>query len=155
MSAASTTTSMTDVIAHAGIMLRNSILGDFINLEKERSVALARAVVDSARPAKSIALTSFAAILDALFILDDPNFNRLAIELIFVTQASTLPMLVAILMLRQRELAVVHRVRRREPVPERLHPLLPVGNHSEAPWRACSMSIARHRGSAVIERTYP
>ena len=46
--------------------------------------------------AKPIALTGFAAMLGALFILDDPIFNGLAISLIFGILVSTLLTLVVI-----------------------------------------------------------
>lgn len=46
--------------------------------------------------AKPIALTALAAMLGALFILDDPIFNGLAISLIFGILVSTLLTLVVI-----------------------------------------------------------
>ena len=93
-----TATSMIGMIALAGIIVRNSILlVDFINLQTERGVPFAQAVVDSAAArAKPIALTGLAAMLGALFILDDPIFNGLAISLIFGILASTLLTLVVI-----------------------------------------------------------
>jgi len=93
-----TATSMIGMIALAGIIVRNSILlVDFINLQHERGVPFAQAVVDSAAArAKPIALTGLAAMLGALFILDDPIFNGLAISLIFGILASTLLTLVVI-----------------------------------------------------------
>ena len=50
----------------------------------------------AAARAKPIALTAFAAMLGALFILDDPIFNGLAISLIFGIAVSTLLTLVVI-----------------------------------------------------------
>ena len=93
-----TATSMIGMIALAGIIVRNSILlVDFINLQSERGVPFAQAVVDSAAArAKPIALTGLAAMLGALFILDDPIFNGLAISLIFGILVSTLLTLVVI-----------------------------------------------------------
>ena len=93
-----TATSMIGMIALAGIIVRNSILlVDFINLQLARGVPFAQAVVDSAAArAKPIALTGAAAMLGALFILDDPIFNGLAIALIFGILVSTLLTLVVI-----------------------------------------------------------
>ncbi|HEX6136214.1 MAG TPA: efflux RND transporter permease subunit [Casimicrobiaceae bacterium] len=93
-----TATSMIGMIALAGIIVRNSILlVDFINLQVARGVPFAQAVVDSAAArAKPIALTGLAAMLGALFILDDPIFNGLAIALIFGILVSTLLTLVVI-----------------------------------------------------------
>ncbi len=93
-----TATSMIGMIALAGIIVRNSILlVDFINLQVDRGVPFAEAVVSSAAArAKPIALTGLAAMLGALFILDDPIFNGLAITLIFGILVSTLLTLVVI-----------------------------------------------------------
>jgi multidrug efflux pump subunit AcrB len=93
-----TATSMIGMIALAGIIVRNSILlVDFINLQLQRGVPLAQAVVNSAAArAKPIALTGLAAMLGALFILDDPIFNGLAIALVFGILVSTLLTLVVI-----------------------------------------------------------
>ncbi len=93
-----TATSMIGMIALAGIIVRNSILlVDFINLQLSRGVPFVQAVVDStAARAKPIALTALAAMLGALFILDDPIFNGLAIALIFGILVSTLLTLVVI-----------------------------------------------------------
>ncbi|MGE5171687.1 MAG: efflux RND transporter permease subunit [Rudaea sp.] len=93
-----TATSMIGMIALAGIIVRNSILlVDFINLQLARGVPFAEAVVHSASArAKPIALTGLAAMLGALFILDDPIFNGLAIALIFGILVSTLLTLVVI-----------------------------------------------------------
>ncbi len=93
-----TATSMIGMIALAGIIVRNSILlVDFINLEVERGVAFADAVIRAAAVrAKPIVLTALAAILDALFILDDPIFAGLAVSLIFGILISTLLTLVVI-----------------------------------------------------------
>jgi multidrug efflux pump subunit AcrB len=93
-----TATSMIGMIALAGIIVRNSILlVDFINLQLARDAPFAQAVVQSAvARAKPIALTGLAAMLGALFILDDPIFNGLAISLIFGILISTLLTLVVI-----------------------------------------------------------
>jgi multidrug efflux pump subunit AcrB len=86
------------MIALAGIIVRNSILlVDFIRLEVAAGSALADAVVRSAATrAQPIALTGLAAMIGALFILDDPIFNGLAISLIFGIFVSTLLTLVVI-----------------------------------------------------------
>jgi multidrug efflux pump subunit AcrB len=93
-----TATSMIGMIALAGIIVRNSILlVDFVKLEVARGVPLAQAIVDAAAArAKPIALTGLAAMLGALFILDDPIFNGLAISLVFGILVSTLLTLVVI-----------------------------------------------------------
>jgi multidrug efflux pump subunit AcrB len=93
-----TATSMIGMIALAGIIVRNSILlVDFINLQLAHGVEFRTAVVRSAATrAQPIALTAVAAMLGALFILDDPIFNGLAISLIFGILVSTLLTLVVI-----------------------------------------------------------
>jgi multidrug efflux pump subunit AcrB len=93
-----TATSMIGMIALAGIIVRNSILlVDFINQETDRGVDFQEAVIQAAAVrAKPIALTALAAILGALFILDDPIFNGLAIALIFGILISTLLTLLVI-----------------------------------------------------------
>jgi multidrug efflux pump subunit AcrB len=93
-----TATSMIGMIALAGIIVRNSILlVDFINLKVAEGVPLRDAVMQSAAArAKPIVLTGFAAMLGAMFILDDPIFNGLAIALIFGILVSTLLTLVVI-----------------------------------------------------------
>lgn len=93
-----TATSMIGMIALAGIIVRNSILlVDFINLELAAGKPFKEAVVRSAAVrAKPIALTAMAAILDALFILDDPIFLGLAVSLIFGIFISTLLTLVVV-----------------------------------------------------------
>ena len=93
-----TATSMIGMIALAGIIVRNSILlVDFIELQVAQGRDFAEAVVDSARVrAQPIALTALAAMIGALFILDDPIFNGLAIALIFGILVSTLLTLVVI-----------------------------------------------------------
>ena len=93
-----TATSMIGMIALAGIIVRNSILlVDFIELQLARGVAFKTAVVQSAAVrAQPIALTGLAAMIGALFILDDPIFNGLAISLIFGILVSTLLTLVVI-----------------------------------------------------------
>jgi len=90
-----TATSMIGMIALAGIIVRNSILlVDFINLKLEEGAEFQQAVIDAAATrAKPIVLTAAAAMLGALFILDDPIFNGLALALlggIFVSTALTL-----------------------------------------------------------------
>jgi len=93
-----TATSMIGMIALAGIIVRNSILlVDFVNLQLRDGVALQQAVVAAAGArAKPIILTGLAAMLGALFILDDPIFNGLALALIFGILVSTLLTLVVI-----------------------------------------------------------
>jgi multidrug efflux pump subunit AcrB len=93
-----TATSMIGMIALAGIIVRNSILlVDFVNGELRRGVAFEEAVLRSgAVRAKPIVLTGLAAMLGALFILDDPIFNGLAIALIFGLLVSTVLTLLVI-----------------------------------------------------------
>ncbi len=93
-----TATSMIGMIALAGIIVRNSILlVDFINLELKAGRTFEQAVVNStATRTQPIVLTGLAAMLGALFILDDPIFNGLAISLIFGVLVSTLLTLVVI-----------------------------------------------------------
>jgi multidrug efflux pump subunit AcrB len=93
-----TATSMIGMIALAGIIVRNSILlVDFIRQQVAAGMPFAEAVVQSAAVrAKPIALTALAAMLGALFILDDPIFNGLALALIFGILVSTLLTLVVI-----------------------------------------------------------
>ncbi|WP_455374853.1 efflux RND transporter permease subunit [Kaarinaea lacus] len=87
-----TATSMIGMIALAGIIVRNSILlVDFVNEQLKAGVELQEAVIRSgAVRAKPIILTGLAAMLGALFILDDPIFNGLAISLIFGVMISTI-----------------------------------------------------------------
>jgi multidrug efflux pump subunit AcrB len=93
-----TATSMIGMIALAGIIVRNSILlVDFIKLQAAAGMPFHDAVIQSAAVrAKPIALTALAAMLGAMFILDDPIFNGLAISLIFGIMVSTLLTLVVI-----------------------------------------------------------
>ncbi len=93
-----TATSMIGMIALAGIIVRNSILlVDFINLQLRDGTDLQHAVINAAAArAKPIILTGLAAMLGALFILDDPIFNGLAISLIFGILVSTVLTLVVI-----------------------------------------------------------
>ena len=93
-----TATSMIGMIALAGIIVRNSILlVDFIQLQLREGADLAHAVVNAAATrAQPIGLTALAAMLGAVFILDDPIFNGLAISLIFGILVSTLLTLVVI-----------------------------------------------------------
>ncbi|MCK6404832.1 MAG: efflux RND transporter permease subunit [Rhodocyclaceae bacterium] len=93
-----TATSMIGMIALAGIIVRNSILlVDFVRGEVAAGKPFREAIVQSAAVrAKPIALTGLAAMLGALFILDDPIFNGLAISLIFGILVSTLLTLVVI-----------------------------------------------------------
>lgn len=93
-----TATSMIGMIALAGIIVRNSILlVDFIHLQIEQGVSFERAIVQSAiARSQPIILTALAAMLGALFILDDPIFNGLAISLIFGILVSTVLTLVVI-----------------------------------------------------------
>jgi multidrug efflux pump subunit AcrB len=93
-----TATSMIGMIALAGIIVRNSILlVDFINHQLLAGLEFSEAVIQAAAVrAKPIALTALAAMLGALFILDDPIFNGLALALIFGILVSTLLTLVVI-----------------------------------------------------------
>ena len=93
-----TATSMIGMIALAGIIVRNSILlVDFVNLQLRDGIELSQAVIAAAGArAKPILLTGLAAMLGALFILDDPIFNGLALSLIFGILVSTLLTLVVI-----------------------------------------------------------
>jgi len=93
-----TATSMIGMIALAGIIVRNSILlVDFIDDERGAGRPLDEAVVRaSAVRAKPIVLTALAAMLGALFILDDPIFSGLAVSLIFGIFVSTLLTLIVI-----------------------------------------------------------
>jgi len=93
-----TATSMIGMIALAGILVRNYILlVDFINHALANGESLENAIVESATVrAKPIILTAIAAMLGALFILDDPIFNGLAVSLIFGILVSTLMTLVVI-----------------------------------------------------------
>jgi multidrug efflux pump subunit AcrB len=93
-----TATSMIGMIALAGIIVRNSILlVDFINDQVAGGMDFAEAVIQAGIiRAKPIALTGLAAMIGAIFILDDPIFNGLAISLIFGIFVSTLLTLVVI-----------------------------------------------------------
>ena len=102
-----TATSMIGMIALAGIIVRNSILlVDFINHAIAAGKALDAAVIEAcAVRAQPIALTAVAAIAGALFILDDPIFNGLAIALIFGILVSTALTLIVIPVLYHRFLS--------------------------------------------------
>ncbi len=93
-----TATSMIGMIALAGIIVRNSILlVDFINQALSEGMQLKDAVIEACIiRAQPIALTALAAMGGALFILDDPIFNGLAISLIFGILVSTLLTLIVI-----------------------------------------------------------
>ena len=93
-----TATSMIGMIALAGIIVRNSILlVDFIQEEVAGGQSLEAAVVRAAAVrAKPIVLTGLAAMLGAMFILDDPIFSGLAVTLIFGIFVSTVLTLVVI-----------------------------------------------------------
>jgi Cation/multidrug efflux pump len=96
-----TATSMIGMIALAGIIVRNSILlVDFVNVLVQQGVPFREAIVRSAIiRSQPILLTGLAAMIGALFILDDPIFNGLAISLIFGILVSTILTLVVIPML--------------------------------------------------------
>jgi multidrug efflux pump subunit AcrB len=98
MGAQFTATSMIGMIALAGIIVRNSILlVDFINLQVSQGMGLQDAVINAASArSKPIVLTGLAAMLGAMFIIDDPIFNGLAVALIFGILVSTLLTLVVI-----------------------------------------------------------
>ncbi len=93
-----TATSMIGMIALAGIIVRNSILlVDFINQQVEEGIDFQEAVIRSGSVrAKPIILTGLAAMLGALFILDDPIFSGLALSLIFGILVSTVLTLLVI-----------------------------------------------------------
>jgi len=93
-----TATSMIGMIALAGIIVRNSILlVDFIKQATATGMKLEEAVVRAAAVrAKPIILTAVAAMLGALFILDDPIFNGLAVALLFGILVSTILTLLVI-----------------------------------------------------------
>jgi multidrug efflux pump subunit AcrB len=93
-----TATSMIGMIALAGIIVRNSILlVDFIDGAVREGFSLEEAVVRAgAIRAKPIALTAAAAMLGALFIVDDPIFQGLAVSLLFGIFVSTLLTLLVI-----------------------------------------------------------
>ncbi len=93
-----TATSMIGMIALAGIIVRNSILlVDFIHQRLGECGDLQRSTIDAAAVrAKPIVLTAVAAMLGALFILDDPIFNGLAISLLFGIFVSTALTLIVI-----------------------------------------------------------
>ena len=93
-----TATSMIGMIALAGIIVRNSILlVDFIDRQIAHGRRLEDAAIDAcAVRAQPIALTAVAAMGGALFILDDPIFNGLAISLVSGILVSTLLTLVVI-----------------------------------------------------------
>jgi multidrug efflux pump subunit AcrB len=93
-----TATSMIGMIALAGIIVRNSILlVDFIHQRLADGVDFEQATIDAAATrAKPIVLTAVAAMLGAMFILDDPIFNGLAISLLFGILVSTVLTLVLI-----------------------------------------------------------
>jgi len=87
-----TATSMIGMIALAGIIVRNSILlVDFINQRLAEGQDFEQATIDAAAArARPILLTAAAAMLGAVFILDDPIFNGLAISLLAGILVSTL-----------------------------------------------------------------
>tara|TARA_R110001583_G_scaffold195094_2_gene369081 strand:- start:8213 stop:11458 length:3246 start_codon:yes stop_codon:yes gene_type:complete len=93
-----TATSMIGMIALAGIIVRNSILlVDFVNQQVREGVDFSEAVIRAAAVrAKPIGLTGLAAMIGAIFILDDPIFNGLALSLIFGVFVSTVLTLVVI-----------------------------------------------------------
>jgi multidrug efflux pump subunit AcrB len=93
-----TATSMIGMIALAGIIVRNSILlVDFVHQQLAAGVDFQQAVIDAAATrAKPIVLTAVAAMLGAVFILDDPIFNGLAIALLAGILVSTVLTLLVI-----------------------------------------------------------
>ncbi len=93
-----TATSMIGMIALAGIIVRNSILlVDFINEQVRAGMDLQEAVIKAgAVRAKPIVLTGLAAMIGAMFILNDPIFSGLAIALIFGLLVSTVLTLLVI-----------------------------------------------------------
>ncbi len=101
-----TATSMIGMIALAGIIVRNSILlVDFINQQRAAGVELTQALQQSvAVRTRPILLTALAAMLGALFILNDPIFSGLAISLLFGIAVSTALTLLVIPLLYWRYL---------------------------------------------------
>jgi multidrug efflux pump subunit AcrB len=93
-----TATSMIGMIALAGIIVRNSILlVDFIELSRERGLALQDAVIEAgAVRLRPIALTAAAVIVGGLVIVLDPIFQGLAVALITGVFASTALTLIVI-----------------------------------------------------------
>jgi len=93
-----TATSMIGMIALAGIIVRNSILlVDFINDQVKGGMDFQQAVITAgAVRAKPIVLTGLAAMIGALFIINDPIFSGLAIALIFGLLVSTVLTLLVI-----------------------------------------------------------
>jgi multidrug efflux pump subunit AcrB len=94
-----TATSMIGMIALAGIIVRNSILlVDFINHQvKFQQMPFQEAVINAAAVrTKPIVLTGLAAMLGAVFILDDPIFGGLAVSMISGIFVSTMLTLVVI-----------------------------------------------------------
>ena len=87
-----TATSMIGMIALAGIIVRNSILlVDFIEHQYADGMAFDEAIINAtAARTKPIVLTALAAIMGALFILDDPMFSGMAVSLIFGILVSTI-----------------------------------------------------------------
>jgi multidrug efflux pump subunit AcrB len=108
-----TATSMIGMIALAGIIVRNSILlVDFVNHAMQAGRDVTTALIEAcAVRARPIVLTAAAAMLGALFILDDPIFNGLAVALlsgILVSSVLTLlvvPLLYLPLALRRQRAA--------------------------------------------------
>ncbi|MBR9910015.1 MAG: efflux RND transporter permease subunit [Gammaproteobacteria bacterium] len=93
-----TVTSVVGLLVLAGLIVRNSImLVDFICTRIDTGMDLKEAVVQSANiRAQPIILTSLTAMVAALFLLDDPVFNGLAVALIFGNLMSTVLTLVVI-----------------------------------------------------------
>lgn len=87
-----TATSMIGFIALTGIIVRNSILlVDFISQRRTLEMPLRRILFDAgAIRFKPIILTAIAAMIGAAVILFDPNFQGLAISLLFGLASSTL-----------------------------------------------------------------
>lgn len=96
-----TATSMIGMIALAGIIVRNSILlVDFIDGQVREGIPFEEAIIcTGAARTKPIVLTGLAAMLGALFIIDDPIFSGLAIGLIFGISVATLLTLAVIPMM--------------------------------------------------------
>jgi len=115
-----TATSLVGMIALAGIIVRNSILlVDFIHQRLAEGVNFEQATIDAASTrAKPIVLTAVAAMLGAVFILDDPIFNGLAISLLFGIFVSTLLTLVVIPVLYYALNRKTHRATAMTPLTE-------------------------------------
>ena len=79
-----------------GVVIVHADRGAQFRARSFRAVLAAAVIRSASTRAKPIALTGLAAMIGALFILDDPIFNGLAISLIFGISVSTVLTLVVI-----------------------------------------------------------